>query len=139
MEGGSEPVGEAALGGEGRGWVCAMSVCGRANEDSLSRWVRECFRRLDDTTKDLKHIWHLKGRSPECTLRCLLRLERSANDLPHSVQEKGRSPVWTNMCRRRSQDATKALSQFWHLYAGCRNFLLHLSQGKGFSPECVRR
>uniref|UniRef100_A0A3B1IW37 Uncharacterized protein n=1 Tax=Astyanax mexicanus TaxID=7994 RepID=A0A3B1IW37_ASTMX len=125
--------------------TCVVSGAGSCCCTGLSaKCVLSCLRKLDDTTKDLKHIWHLKGRSPEWTLRCLLRLERSAKDLPHSVQEKGRSP-----------DATKALSQFWHLSAGClkpwcalwcrrkldgsENILPHCGQRKGFSPECVRR
>uniref|UniRef100_A0A3B3DNT5 Uncharacterized protein n=1 Tax=Oryzias melastigma TaxID=30732 RepID=A0A3B3DNT5_ORYME len=115
------------------------------------RWVLSCLRRLDDTTNDFRHSSHLKGLSPECTRRCLLRLERSANDLSHSVHEKGRRPVWTSMWRRRSQDATKALSQLWHLSAGClkpkwarwcrrklegsENILPHCGQRNGFSPE----
>uniref|UniRef100_A0A3B3RJV9 Uncharacterized protein n=1 Tax=Paramormyrops kingsleyae TaxID=1676925 RepID=A0A3B3RJV9_9TELE len=103
------------------------------------RCVRSCLRRLDETTNALKQRPHLKGRSPECTRRCLFKLERSAKDLPHSEQENGRSPVCTSMWRRRSQDATKALSQLWHLYgrSGCRKRLVHLSQGYGLKPECA--
>uniref|UniRef100_A0A3B3IPR4 Uncharacterized protein n=1 Tax=Oryzias latipes TaxID=8090 RepID=A0A3B3IPR4_ORYLA len=114
-------------------------ACLRGTPATRFLWVLSCLRRLDDTTNDFRHSSHLKGLSPECTRRCLLRLERSANDLSHSVHEKGRRPVWTSMWRRRSQDATKALSQLWHLYGpGCRKRLEHLSQGYGLKPEWAR-
>uniref|UniRef100_A0A3P9HJH9 Uncharacterized protein n=1 Tax=Oryzias latipes TaxID=8090 RepID=A0A3P9HJH9_ORYLA len=119
--------------------AASASCCCCCCSDCSARWVLSCLRRLDDTTNDFRHSSHLKGLSPECTRRCLLRLERSANDLSHSVHEKGRRPVWTSMWRRRSQDATKALSQLWHLYGpGCRKRLEHLSQGYGLKPEWAR-
>uniref|UniRef100_A0A9L0TB25 Uncharacterized protein n=1 Tax=Equus caballus TaxID=9796 RepID=A0A9L0TB25_HORSE len=101
------------------------SCCGGAPAASLLRWVRSCFLRLDDTTKDFPQALQWKGRSPECTRLCLVRLALSAKARPHSSQRKGRWPECTNACLLRSQDATNVLSHCRHL--------------NGRSPVCTRR
>ncbi|CAH6793180.1 unknown_gene_1299 [Phodopus roborovskii] len=144
------------------------SCWGAAPVASLLLWVRSCFLRLDNTTKDFPQALQWKGRSPECMRLCLVRLARSAKARPHSSQRNGRCPECTNACRLRSQEATKVLSHCRHLKgrspvctrrcmarsAGCftpswarwwrrklegsENMRPQRGHRKGFSPECVR-
>uniref|UniRef100_A0A8C9QD62 Uncharacterized protein n=1 Tax=Spermophilus dauricus TaxID=99837 RepID=A0A8C9QD62_SPEDA len=113
------------------------SCWGVAPEASLLRWVRSCFLRLDDTTKDFPQALQWKGRSPECTRLCLVRLARSAKARPHSSQRKGRWPECTKACRLRSQDATNVLSHCRHLKGIYIYIYIYIFKSIGKLPQRI--
>uniref|UniRef100_A0A8C5NEY5 Uncharacterized protein n=1 Tax=Gouania willdenowi TaxID=441366 RepID=A0A8C5NEY5_GOUWI len=133
------------------------------------RWIFSCSRRRPDWLKLLSHTEQWYGFSPVCVSRCRFMAPEWAKLFPQSGQEKGFSPVCTLSSPGATNDLSQCVQLYgfspvcvrmWVVRVHCcenvfpqseqwygvmpvwrRSCLTSVpdKQGKGLSPECVRR